>query len=710
MPSHSHPPSFLLFHTHTHLHSNEASAVDAEQLYNETVAYDLQLDQERRKNEQGPLRLPRGVREVEQGHYEYWHPRTGEFCWRFVGLFYGDAALPVENGSTGLSVSFAGSPRFDDSAGGEGTETGEDAAEDGRLDGSLDGLGVVVGEGGVVVVEPEQEHESEQGTEALEKLAMDLLVIQSAPSSVDPQGLFRIAFQLLEQAWARLTPEQQQQHEGNLATYAYYQLYRETSAAAAAEEEGVGASSIGFEGGLAAHLSEVRGEEANGQGEKGMEEGEEEDEGSDGEEGEEEDQDSEGEGGEGEEGSGESDSDDEEEEEEELIEWAEVEVESEEDEDSEYEQEGEGEVSSLVMAQQPAYLSFDEYAYLIQPHLAQIRALNFNCPLDSIHHPYHTGLYDQHAPMGVGMAPYVFAGGGVLHLSEEMLRLRVDLERYDNLGREPSRSLLREMNLGGGGYSTVTMGGWRLGYLKEVAFKSTDLSCLDVSNASYLQNEHLARSAIHEVMLLKFMRLHDVPNVATILGATVHHAHLIVALEWARKGTLRSLIGKVDRKQLRKYAVQIMTIIEDLHARGIVHRDLKPENLLLDDDNSVRATDFNSAKWKKEGGPVGVMEDKAGTVGYMAPEVFCGDPYTYSCDLFSLGKTLVVLVFGDGVIYAPTPMVMEGMKKWGLPPGGRKVLEGLLSFYPEERPSLEVLEATWEEEEEEEEEEGVVGA
>jgi len=49
------------------------------------------------------------------------------------------------------------------------------------------------------------------------------------------------------------------------------------------------------------------------------------------------------------------------------------------------------------------------------------------------------------------------------------------------------------------------------------------------------------------------------------------------------------------------------------------------------------------------------------------------------------------------------------MEKWGLSAGGRKALEGLLSFDPVERPSLERLEETWEKAEEEEGE-VVVGA
>ena len=48
-------------------------------------------------------------------------------------------------------------------------------------------------------------------------------------------------------------------------------------------------------------------------------------------------------------------------------------------------------------------------------------------------------------------------------------------------------------------------------------------------------------------------------------------------------------------KAIRKYAREMFTGLNAMHALGIVHRDLKPENVLLKDD-SVRIADVGSAK------------------------------------------------------------------------------------------------------------------
>lgn len=36
----------------------------------------------------------------------------------------------------------------------------------------------------------------------------------------------------------------------------------------------------------------------------------------------------------------------------------------------------------------------------------------------------------------------------------------------------------------------------------------------------------------------------------------------------------------------------LLEVIQYLHSMNIVHRDLKPENILLDDDMSIKLTDF----------------------------------------------------------------------------------------------------------------------
>jgi serine/threonine protein kinase len=84
-----------------------------------------------------------------------------------------------------------------------------------------------------------------------------------------------------------------------------------------------------------------------------------------------------------------------------------------------------------------------------------------------------------------------------------------------------------------------------------------------------------------------------------------------------------------------------------LHDKGIVHRDLKLENIMMR-DNSENAepvlVDFGLAKFI---GPEQTVCEPFGTLGYAAPEVLQKHPYSFSCDVWSLGCIMYGLLCGD---------------------------------------------------------------
>ena len=88
----------------------------------------------------------------------------------------------------------------------------------------------------------------------------------------------------------------------------------------------------------------------------------------------------------------------------------------------------------------------------------------------------------------------------------------------------------------------------------------------------------------------------------------------------------------------------ILQGIECCHKNGICHRDIKPSNILLDENYSVKISDFGYASEYDPKGPK--LKGNIGTRQYKAPEVIANKEYDgFKVDIFSLGVTLFVLTF-----------------------------------------------------------------
>jgi serine/threonine protein kinase len=76
-------------------------------------------------------------------------------------------------------------------------------------------------------------------------------------------------------------------------------------------------------------------------------------------------------------------------------------------------------------------------------------------------------------------------------------------------------------------------------------------------------------------------------------------------------------------------------MIRLINRNNIVHRDLKLENIMLAEKNTleIKLVDFGFAELINER----ELVSKAGTPGYIPPEVFKMMPYTAKGDVFSIG-------------------------------------------------------------------------
>lgn len=96
--------------------------------------------------------------------------------------------------------------------------------------------------------------------------------------------------------------------------------------------------------------------------------------------------------------------------------------------------------------------------------------------------------------------------------------------------------------------------------------------------------------------------------------------------------------------------MDICEALELCHSQSVVHRDIKPENIFISNTGRYKLGDFGIARTveKTTGGL-----SKKGTYTYMAPEVYKGEAYGSTVDIFSLGIVLYRLLNKNRAPFLP---------------------------------------------------------
>ncbi|KAF5197597.1 Receptor-like protein kinase [Thalictrum thalictroides] len=163
-----------------------------------------------------------------------------------------------------------------------------------------------------------------------------------------------------------------------------------------------------------------------------------------------------------------------------------------------------------------------------------------------------------------------------------------------------------------------------------------------------------------------------VNEVATI-GRT-NHVNVVSLLGFCNEGTKRALVyeympnGSLEKfiynekisstgsptlgwEKLYEIAIGIARGLEYLH-RGcntrILHFDIKPHNILLDQDFCPKISDFGLAKLCPTRESIVSMVGARGTIGYIAPEVYCRNfgGVSHKSDVYSYGMMVLEMIGG----------------------------------------------------------------
>ncbi|KAL8470769.1 hypothetical protein ACS0TY_033369 [Phlomoides rotata] len=214
--------------------------------------------------------------------------------------------------------------------------------------------------------------------------------------------------------------------------------------------------------------------------------------------------------------------------------------------------------------------------------------------------------------------------------------------RYKNSDIKKMTKSFRK-NLGKGGYGSVYKGKLKNGH--PVAVKILDES---KGNGEEFMNEVASISRTSHV------------NIVCLLGFCFEGSKRALIYEFMPNGSLEKFISNTPSsapqcglgwQKLFEIALGIARGLDYLHQgckTRILHFDIKPHNILLDKDFNPRISDFGLARLCPNRSSIVSMMVARGTIGYIAPEVFCRNygEVSHKSDVYSYGMMVLEIAGG----------------------------------------------------------------
>mmetsp|Transcript_49783 Transcript_49783/g.117036 ORF Transcript_49783/g.117036 Transcript_49783/m.117036 type:complete len:191 (-) Transcript_49783:93-665(-) len=118
----------------------------------------------------------------------------------------------------------------------------------------------------------------------------------------------------------------------------------------------------------------------------------------------------------------------------------------------------------------------------------------------------------------------------------------------------------------------------------------------------------------------------------------------MIVAEYLERGDLYQLVHehntKLDLPKQLKITCGVARGLAYLHqcAPVIIHRDLSSKNVLITHDTNVKLCDFGLSRFRQ--GVSVVQRRRAGNMRWLAPELFRGESFDESVDIYSMGVIL----------------------------------------------------------------------
>lgn len=175
---------------------------------------------------------------------------------------------------------------------------------------------------------------------------------------------------------------------------------------------------------------------------------------------------------------------------------------------------------------------------------------------------------------------------------------------------------------------------------------------LKILKDEYSDNEEFLRRFRNESKAISVLS-HS--NIVRIIDVSFGNNIQYIVMEYIDGITLKQYMEQakvLTWKEAVHFSLQILKALQHAHENGVVHRDIKPENIMLQEDGTIKVTDFGIASFARDESRM-KSSTAIGSVHYISPEQATGASADERTDVYSVGVMLYEMLTGtlpfDGV-------------------------------------------------------------
>ena len=262
-------------------------------------------------------------------------------------------------------------------------------------------------------------------------------------------------------------------------------------------------------------------------------------------------------------------------------------------------------------------------------------------------------------------------------------------EAYPNIEHVNQYFIFKDKQIGKGGSSVVYLGEDEK--QKKFAIKVTS------KNLKANPSKKIYDYVKEEVSILK--RIHS-KYIVTTYEVIESRNKIYIIMEYMSAGTVLNILELMDENKIKQYTRDLICAVEHCHEiANVIHKDINVNNILINQDGEAKLCDFGISEPFEDNNDLLLSK---GPSTYTPPEKKCQEKYKGKpADIYLIGLTLFHMVFKRPLFTDFGNLTTNDYKNITIPKKDNKnreinknlydLIESLLKFNPEERPTLSKL-------------------